>query len=328
DRKDLVDGKLARLLKSSEDLENIIKSQRSEKVKEGLGYNAVPPPAADLYLSPKKDLSWTGLPEFMDDTVTDYSRHSPTVASTSAEDQNNDTSTSEETTSTNPFKPFIKFVKPKVSQPESKIEEHETPKKPQVKNSEQNRQPSPTVANTSAEDQNNDTSTSEETASINPSKAFIKFIKPKESQPESMIEEQETPKKPQVKNSEQNRQSNRRPKGNQRNWNNLKSYQLGEGSKGRQIGHSYKSSTHRSAGHRPNGAHMRPPLRSSGPKPHGNSMRPPFRSAGHKPHGPSMNPRRPTMNGARPYKTFFQTPSFETRPFLKSSSVNNSYRAP
>nr|GFC92421.1 hypothetical protein [Tanacetum cinerariifolium] len=34
------------------------------------------------------------------------------------------------------------------------------------------------------------------------------------------------------------------------------------------------------------------------------------------------------MNGARPYKIFFQTPSFETRPFLKSSAVNNSYRAP
>nr|GEX33427.1 reverse transcriptase domain-containing protein [Tanacetum cinerariifolium] len=124
DEKDLADGKLARLLKSSKDLEDIIESQRSEKVKEGLGYNAVPPPAVDLYLSPEKDLSWTGLPEFVDDT----------------------------------------------------------------------------------------------------------------------------------------------------------------------------SSTYRYAGHRPNGAHMRPPLRSSGPKSHGNSMRPPFRSAGHKPHGPSMNPRRPTMN--------------------------------
>nr|GFD30226.1 hypothetical protein [Tanacetum cinerariifolium] len=80
----------ARLLKSSKDLENIIESQRSEKVKEGVGYNAVPPPAADLYLSPKKDLSWTGLQEFVDDTVTDYSRPSPTVASTSAENQNKD----------------------------------------------------------------------------------------------------------------------------------------------------------------------------------------------------------------------------------------------
>nr|GFD46038.1 hypothetical protein [Tanacetum cinerariifolium] len=89
--------------------------KRSEKVKEGVGYKAVPPPAADLYLSPKKDLSWTRLPEFVDDTVADYSRPSPTVASTSSEDQNKDTSTSEEVASTNPSKPFVKFVKPKDS---------------------------------------------------------------------------------------------------------------------------------------------------------------------------------------------------------------------
>nr|GEX96269.1 hypothetical protein [Tanacetum cinerariifolium] len=67
--KDVVDGKLVRLRKSSKDLEDIIESQRSDKVKEGVGYNAVPPPAADLYRSPKKDQSWTGLPEFADDTV-------------------------------------------------------------------------------------------------------------------------------------------------------------------------------------------------------------------------------------------------------------------
>nr|GFD47278.1 hypothetical protein [Tanacetum cinerariifolium] len=58
EEKDVVDGKLARLLKSSKDLEIFIESQRSEKVKEGVGYNAVPPSAADLYLSSKKDLSW------------------------------------------------------------------------------------------------------------------------------------------------------------------------------------------------------------------------------------------------------------------------------
>nr|GFC90456.1 hypothetical protein [Tanacetum cinerariifolium] len=73
DEKDLADGKLARLLKSSKDLEDIIESQRSEKVKEGVGYNDVPPPAANLYLSPKKDLSWTGLPEFVDETAFTYS---------------------------------------------------------------------------------------------------------------------------------------------------------------------------------------------------------------------------------------------------------------
>nr|GEY83316.1 hypothetical protein [Tanacetum cinerariifolium] len=111
---------------------------RSEKVKQGVGYNAVPPPAVDLYLSPKKDLSWTGLLEFVDDTVTDYSRPSPTVASTSAEDQNKDTSTSKDVASPNPPKLYVKFVKPKDSQPESKSKEQETPKKSQVKYPEQN----------------------------------------------------------------------------------------------------------------------------------------------------------------------------------------------
>nr|GFC67682.1 hypothetical protein [Tanacetum cinerariifolium] len=73
---------------------------------------------------------------------------------------------------------------------------------------------------------------------------------------------------------------------------------------------------------------MRPPLRSSGHRPHGCSMRPPHRSVVHRPHGPSMNPGRPTMNGARPYKSFFiQSPSYETRPFLKSSTVKTPYKA-
>nr|GFB13942.1 hypothetical protein [Tanacetum cinerariifolium] len=77
--KDGLDEKLAGLLKASKNLDHLIESQKSDQVKEGVGYNVVPPPAADLYLSPKKDLSWTGLPEFVDDIVTDYSRPSPTV---------------------------------------------------------------------------------------------------------------------------------------------------------------------------------------------------------------------------------------------------------
>nr|GEW18334.1 hypothetical protein [Tanacetum cinerariifolium] len=137
--KDGLDGKLAGLLKASKNLDHLIKSQRSDQVKEGVGYNVVPPPAADLYLSPKKNLSWTGLPKFVDDTVTDYSRPSPTIASTSVEGQNKDSSTSEDVTSPNPPKPFVKFVKPKDSQPESKSKEQETPKKSQVKYVEQYR---------------------------------------------------------------------------------------------------------------------------------------------------------------------------------------------
>nr|GFD42623.1 hypothetical protein [Tanacetum cinerariifolium] len=43
EEKDVVDGKLVCLLKSSKDLKDIIEGQRSEKVKEGVGYNVVPP---------------------------------------------------------------------------------------------------------------------------------------------------------------------------------------------------------------------------------------------------------------------------------------------
>nr|GFB58815.1 hypothetical protein [Tanacetum cinerariifolium] len=151
EEKDVVDGKLARLLKSSKDLEDIIESQRSENVKEGVGYNAE-----------EKDV--------VDGTLAHLLKSSKDL--------------------------------------EDIIE---------------SQRPSPTVASTSSEDQNKDTFTSEEVASTKPSKPFVKFVKSKDSQPEIKLEEQETPKKSQVKYFEQNRQLNKRPKGNQRNWNNLKS---------------------------------------------------------------------------------------------------------
>nr|GFB85238.1 hypothetical protein [Tanacetum cinerariifolium] len=274
--KDRLDGKLASLLKASKNLDHLIESQRSDQVKEGVGYNAVPPPAADLYLSPKKDLSWTGLPEFVDDTVTDYNRPSPTIASTSTEGQNKDSCTSEEVASPNPPKPFVKFVKPKDNQPESKSKE------------------------------------------------------------------QETPKKSQVKYAEQYRHSNKKPKvkGNQMNWNNLKSYQLGlefvlnkkvcyNCGDFSHLANDYRRRVQRETTRSQNHTYKRPPLKSSGHIPHGGSIRPSHRPAGYRPHGPAMNPRRPIMNGARPYKSFFnQEPSYETRPFLKSSVVRTQYRAP
>nr|GFB34739.1 hypothetical protein [Tanacetum cinerariifolium] len=237
--KDGLDGKLVGLLKASKNLDHVIESQRSDQVKEGVGYNAVPPPADDLYLSPKKDLSWTGLPEFMDDTVTDYSRPSPNIASTSAEGQNKDSSNSEDVASPNPPKPLVKFVKPKDSQPESKSKEQETPKKSQVKYPEQykhsNKKPKVKgnqrnwnnlksyqlgpefvlnkkacyncgdfsflillmIIGEGSEGRQLDTSTSEDVASPNPPKSFVKFVKPKDSQPESKSKEQETPKKSQ-----------------------------------------------------------------------------------------------------------------------------------
>nr|GFB48917.1 hypothetical protein [Tanacetum cinerariifolium] len=194
-----LDWKLAGLLKALKNLDHLMESQRSDQVKERVGYNVVPPPAADLYLSPKKDLSWTGLPEFVDDTVTDYSRPSPTIASTSAEG--------------------LEFVLNKKACYNCGDFSH----------------------------------------LANDCKRRVK------------------------------RETTRSQK------------------------YAYESPSHRSSGH----------------KLHGGSMRPSYRPAGHRPHGPSMNPKRPTMNGARPYKSFFnQAPSYETRPFHKSSAVTTQYRAP
>nr|GFC27194.1 hypothetical protein [Tanacetum cinerariifolium] len=60
---DEVPTEFALMAKSSSSSEN--------ENKEGLRYNVVPPPPAQVYSYPKKDLSWTGLPEFVDDTITD-----------------------------------------------------------------------------------------------------------------------------------------------------------------------------------------------------------------------------------------------------------------
>nr|GFB95087.1 hypothetical protein [Tanacetum cinerariifolium] len=59
------------------------------------------------------DLSWTELPEFADDTVTDYSSPSPTIESTSDDAQNRNPSVTETEASSSTIlpKPFIKFVK-------------------------------------------------------------------------------------------------------------------------------------------------------------------------------------------------------------------------
>nr|GEY10805.1 hypothetical protein [Tanacetum cinerariifolium] len=108
-----------------------------------------------------KDMSWTGLPEFKDDTVTDYSRSLPAIESTSDDAQNRNPS--EASPSTISPKSYIKFVKVNDSPTKSKTDKAKTAKKPPIKYVEQYRKPT---------------------------------------------------KKSNVK-------------GNQRNWNNLKSYQLG-----------------------------------------------------------------------------------------------------
>nr|GEV40363.1 putative ribonuclease H-like domain-containing protein [Tanacetum cinerariifolium] len=76
---------------SSKDLDSLLENQRLDKNKEGLGYSDVPPPSAQIYSLPKKDMSWSGLPEFKDDTIIDYSRPSPTIERTSDDANDNPT---------------------------------------------------------------------------------------------------------------------------------------------------------------------------------------------------------------------------------------------
>nr|GEX12473.1 hypothetical protein [Tanacetum cinerariifolium] len=87
-------------------------SQRSDKNKEGLGYSVVPPPA-QVYSPSKRDMSWTGLPEFTNDTITDYNRPSPSIESNSGDLQNTNSSVfqHEESSESIMSKPMIKFVK-------------------------------------------------------------------------------------------------------------------------------------------------------------------------------------------------------------------------
>nr|GFC69881.1 hypothetical protein [Tanacetum cinerariifolium] len=68
-------------------IENLRKELELIK-KEKEGYNAVPPPPVQIYSPPKKDMSWIGLPECADDTVTNYSRPTPTIESSPDDAQN------------------------------------------------------------------------------------------------------------------------------------------------------------------------------------------------------------------------------------------------
>nr|GEW78108.1 hypothetical protein [Tanacetum cinerariifolium] len=130
---------------------NIIESLTNElemlkKEKEGLDskLTVLFPPPTQVYSPPKKDMSWTGLPEFADDTITDYSRPTPSIESNLNDLQNNSSSISEngESTSSILSKPEIKFVKAADSPTVIKTNKDETVKKTSVKYAEMYRKTS------------------------------------------------------------------------------------------------------------------------------------------------------------------------------------------
>nr|GEY45810.1 putative ribonuclease H-like domain-containing protein [Tanacetum cinerariifolium] len=185
--------------------------------------------------------------------------------------------------------------------------------------------PEPTVESFPDDDKKRNPFVSETVASPIIPKLFVKFVKASDSQSKSKTDETETPKKSPVKYAKQYRKTNNKPnvRGNQRNWNNLKSHQLGPGfvmkkkacfncgdfnhlaydcrkrvKRGTTRSQNYKSSTHRPSVHRP--------------------------------HGPPMRPMRSNMNVARPNRTSFNklAHSYTNRPFQRKSAVRSQYRAP
>ncbi|GJX87716.1 hypothetical protein Tco_0339730 [Tanacetum coccineum] len=169
--KDSIDFKIKKFENSAKDLDCLLGTQRSVKDKTGLGlneYTAVPPPPAQVYSPPKNDLSWTGLPEFVDDTVTDYSRPTPSID-----------------------------VSKDVSDEQKAIWK------------------------------SNSASFSEQGGSVGNvvSKPMIRFVKETGCPSVSKVNNTEKSRKPTVKYAEMYR--SQRPRGNQRNWNNQKSQQLG-----------------------------------------------------------------------------------------------------
>nr|GEU28856.1 hypothetical protein [Tanacetum cinerariifolium] len=91
------------------------KLEEIKKEKEGLDskLTVLFPPPAQVYSLPNKDMSWTGLPEFADDTITNYSRTSPSIESNYSDLLNSDSSVFENGESSESImsKPMIKLVK-------------------------------------------------------------------------------------------------------------------------------------------------------------------------------------------------------------------------
>ncbi|GKA40554.1 retrovirus-related pol polyprotein from transposon TNT 1-94 [Tanacetum coccineum] len=64
-----IDNKLIGYVNATNNLEIMLEEQRPLRNKECIGFIAVPPPPTQVYSPPKKDLSWTGLPEFASDVI-------------------------------------------------------------------------------------------------------------------------------------------------------------------------------------------------------------------------------------------------------------------
>ncbi|GJY32477.1 ribonuclease H-like domain-containing protein [Tanacetum coccineum] len=182
-----IDNKLIGYVNATNNLEIMLEEQRPLRNKKCIGFNAVPPPLAQVYFSPKKDLSWTGLPEFASDVI----NHVPSTKTEVSKEVPQKVQALNKKNTSIMSKPLVNFVQGVTQVPTDMsnngapiIEDWESETESEIDYTIP-----PTVRHTNKQVTNN-----------KPSKDFLQG---------------ETSKLVQ-------------PRGNQRNWNNQKSQQLGK----------------------------------------------------------------------------------------------------
>nr|GEZ87837.1 hypothetical protein [Tanacetum cinerariifolium] len=211
-----------------------------------------------------RDMSWTGLSEFADDTITDYSRPSPSIESNSNDLQSSNSSVSENVESSSSIlsKPVIIFVKADDSPTVIKANKDETVRK-----------------------------------------SFVKYAKMYRKTSKSF-----------------------NVRGNQRNWNNLKSQQLGEN-------FLMKNKARFKCGHFDHLAYDCGVWVEQGKiwvkNNYTHKSRSP-RTVSHKTDRTPATVNKTHMNVAQPKRTYFTKPahSYVSRPFQRKSAVRTQFRVP
>nr|GEY48365.1 ribonuclease H-like domain-containing protein [Tanacetum cinerariifolium] len=190
-------------------------------------------------------------------------------------------------------------------------------------------EPSPAIESNSDDFQNINPSVAETEASSSTilSKPAIKFVKSADRPTETKTDKVETAKKPAVKYAKMYRKTSKSPnvRGNQRNWNNLKSHQLGKNFEMKNKAcFNCGDFNHLSYGCSKWVKKGKPRTKYNTHK----SISP--RTVFHKADRSSLRTNIPNMNAAQPDRTSFYKPahSYFKRPFQRTSAVRSQFSGP
>ncbi|GKA54740.1 retrovirus-related pol polyprotein from transposon TNT 1-94 [Tanacetum coccineum] len=213
--------KISKFEKSAKDLDQLLARQITDKSKKGFGYNVVPSPHPLILNRPKPlDLSYSGLEEFKEPEVNEYGPRNSSLKPTIGCDkesknskENTDDSleqhqkTDTETSSVKSSLKVDKDWKEKIFHPANHVREIE-PKKVSVNND------APIIEDWVSDDEDEvEPIPKVEKKTVIPTATKKEFVKPEKQVTRS------------VRYAEMYR--SQRPRGNQRNWNDQKSNQLG-----------------------------------------------------------------------------------------------------